>query len=56
MAFDTSRMSIDALMLRCMSLEVCRFLGRADARAVTLGGWPASEKRQCTKSRDVGLR
>jgi len=35
---------------------LCRFLRRADVRAVMLLGWLASEKRQGTKSRDVILR
>jgi hypothetical protein len=35
---------------------MCRFLRRADVRAVMLSGWLASEKRQGTKSRDEMLR
>ena len=53
---DNKRAVDEALAIGSQCLVMCRFLGRADARAVTLGGWPASEKRQCTKSRDVGLR
>jgi hypothetical protein len=37
-------------------LLLCRFLRRADERAVMLSGLLASEKRQCTKSRDKMLR
>jgi len=35
---------------------MCRFLRRADERAVMLSGLLASEKRQGTKSRDVEFR
>ncbi len=35
------------------SLQLCRFLGRLRGGAVGVLGCQASEKRQCTKSRDV---
>jgi len=37
-----------------MSLFLCRFLGRRDDEAIHALWRPASEKRQGTKSREVG--
>jgi hypothetical protein len=42
------------MMLRCMSPDVCRFLGRRDDDVIHALWRPASEKRQGTKSREVG--
>ena len=42
------------ILLRCMSPLVCRFLGRRHDEAIHALWRPASEKRQGTKSREVG--
>jgi hypothetical protein len=43
-------------LLRCMSQVLCRFLGRRHDEAIHALWRPASEKRQGTKSREMGLR
>jgi hypothetical protein len=44
------------MMLHCMSLLVLWFLDAGDDETIGTLSWPASKKRQGTKSREVGHR
>jgi hypothetical protein len=43
-------------LLRCMSPLLCRFLDAGNDETLGTLSWPASKKRQGTKSREVGHR